>query len=436
MLNDNKFRMTPKVLAAVISIGLINSIVFTVPYIKYTFYFGMIELTGCTNEQLGYLLTIFGLGEVFSLPIGGLLVEKFDVKKVLLISTYGTGILCFTIVLFPCYLTTVLVWFGLIFTTLFMFWGAIFKGLRVLAPAEYQGRMNGFYSGSSGVGYFVIGLTMVPVYDYYSKRSDGMGMRAVFVFLGILCFVLATFCYFAVRAAQKEQKANGWNFAEEADEEQIGGIRGLLEGFKAVSKYKAVWTFGICLFCVYGIEICISYTTSYFTEVLGITVTFGAVLSVFRSYGMKIIGAPLGGIISDRIGAPSKVVFAGNTVAALCLVLVIMLPMSALKLPVLMAIILTTAWFNSMCYGVQFAIPAEGKVPVNMAASAIGFGSAIGYIPDVYQHAMIGKWLDTWGNAAYKYAFIFGICLALIANVTLFRFLKAKKSGKLVFGEK
>lgn len=436
MLEKKPFHLTPKVLLAVISIGLINSIVFTIPYIKYTFYDGMLELTGCTDTQLGLLLTIYGLGEVFSLPIGGILVEKFDVKKVLLISTLITGLLCFLIVLFPSYLTTCIVWFGLIFTSLFMFWGAIFKGLRILAPDEYQGRMNGFYSGASGVGYFVIGLTMVPVYDYFAKRSDGMGMRGVFVFLGILCFVIAIFCYFAVKAAEEEQKANGWTFSEDGQAEQIGGLKGLWEGYKAVMKYKAVWVFGVCLFCVYGIEICISYTTSYFTDVLGITVTFGAVLSVFRSYGMKIIGAPLGGIIADRIGSPAKVTFAGNCVALACLIAIVLMPDAALTLPVLMAIILLTAWFNSMCYGVQFAIPPEAKVPASMGAAAIGLGSAIGYIPDVYQHAMIGSWLDKWGNAAYKPTFIFGIGLAVVANVVLLYFLKCKKTGKLVIGEK
>ena len=226
MGQNQSFKLTPKILIAVISIGLINSIVFTIPYIKNTFYYGMIELTGCTNEQLGLLMTIYGLGEVFSLPIGGLLAEKFDVKKTLLISTIGTGCLCFLIVAFPSYLTTAIVWFGLIFTSLFMFWGAIFKGLRILAPAEYQGRMNGLYSGASGIGYFIINMAMVPVYDYFSALSDGQGMRAVFVFFGILCFIIASFCYLAVKEALKEQKVNGWDNLIQDNSPSIPGLKG------------------------------------------------------------------------------------------------------------------------------------------------------------------------------------------------------------------
>ena len=50
MVEKKPFRLTPKIYMAIIAIGLCNSIVFTIPYIKYTFYHGMIEMTGCTNE--------------------------------------------------------------------------------------------------------------------------------------------------------------------------------------------------------------------------------------------------------------------------------------------------------------------------------------------------------------------------------------------------
>jgi len=91
MIEKKPYSITSKVIAAIIGLGLIDAIVFTIPYIKYTFYYGMIEMTGCTNEQLGLLMTIYGLGEVFALPIGGILAERYDSAKVLLISTIGTG---------------------------------------------------------------------------------------------------------------------------------------------------------------------------------------------------------------------------------------------------------------------------------------------------------------------------------------------------------
>lgn len=435
MIEKKPYSITSKVIAAIIGLGLIDAIVFTIPYIKYTFYYGMIEMTGCTNEQLGLLMTIYGLGEVFALPIGGILAERYDSAKVLLVSTIGTGLLCFLLVIHPSYATTALVWFLLIFTSLFMFWGALFKAMRLLGPANFQGRINGLYYGAAGIGYFVINMSMVPVYDHYAKITDGMGMRAVFVFFGLFCFAVAIFCYFALKAAFKEQKENGWEIDEDdtAPVSLAQGLKGFIEQCKECFNYKCIWVFGIALFCVYGGQIAITYTTSFFTDVLGIAVTFGVVLSVIRSYGMQMLGGPLGGWLADKWKSPSKVVMVGNVVAIVCLLFIVVFPRQSLTLPLLMVIVMVLALFNCICYGINFAIPAEGKMPARLQATAIGFGSAIGYIPDVFEHTMFGAWLDKRGNDAYNSIFIFGIILEIIAFVLLIWFLKSKKENKLVF---
>ena len=425
--------MTPKVILAVIAIGLCNSIVFTIPYIKYTFYYGMIEMTGCTNAQLGLLMTIYGIGEFTTLPIGGILADKVDSRKGLCVSVVATGLLCFILVAKPTYATTAFVWFMLIFTSLFIFWGAIFKGLRELAPAEYQGRMVGFYSGASGLGYWVINTAMVPVYDKYAQISDGKGMVAVFLFFGLISFAIAAFAWFAIGAAKKEQVANNWVFVEDAPELATeGGIGGYLKGYiqdvKEVVRYKSVWVFGIVMFGTYGIQIALSYTETFFTDVLGMTVVFGAFLSVMRYYGMQAIGAPVQGILSDKLGGPSRVVAWSNIITAVILVSLLIIPKEKLMIaPLLIGIILVAGFFNSGAYGAMFALPTEGHVPARLYAAAVGVSSGIGYIPDIFEHAMFGAWLDKNGNAAYTPIFLFGAAIALIAAVTLFIFHKDQK---------
>ena len=255
------FKLTPKVYLAVMAIGLVNSIVFTIPYIKCTFFYGTIEMTGCTNAQLGLLMTIYGLGELFGLPIGGIFAEKIDSRKGLCVSSVATGILRFILVAKPCYATTALVWFLLVFTSLFIFWGAIFKGLRELAPAEYQGRIVGYYSGASEIGYWLVNAAMVPVYDHYSKTTDGMGMVAVFVFFGILCIVYAIAAWFLIGMCRKEREENGWNFMENDGVEAQGSFAGFIQNVKDVIKYKSVWVFGAVMFGTYGVQIALSYTT-------------------------------------------------------------------------------------------------------------------------------------------------------------------------------
>lgn len=437
-MEKKPFKLTPKIYMAIIAIGLCNSIVFTIPYIKYTFYYGMIEMTGCTNAQLGLLMTIYGLGELFGLPIGGLLADKVDSRKGLCVSTAATGLLCYILVAKPTYATTALVWFLLIFTSLFIFWGAIFKGLRELAPAEYQGRMVGYYSGASGIGYWVINTAMVPVYDHYSKISDGKGMVAVFVFFGAICFLFAIGAWFIIGACRKEQEENGWDFLnEEGEAPDERGFAGLISDLKEVVKYKSVWIFGLVMFGTYGIQIALSYTEPFFTDVLGMTVTFGAFLSVMRYYGMQAIGAPIQGWLSDKVGGASKVVSWGNILTAAILVLLLVLPTNMLKVvPFLIAVILLGGFFNSGSYGAMFALPTEGKVPARLYAAAVGLSSAIGYTPDIFEHAMFGSWLDKRENDAYPAIFIFGIAVAMLAVIALIIFRKDKAKGTLTFGSK
>ncbi len=436
MIEKKPFKLTAKVYLAVIAIGLVNSIVFTIPYIKYTFYYGMIEMTGCTNAQLGLLMTIYGLGELFGLPIGGIFADKVDSRKGLCFSCAATGLLCFVLVAKPCYATTALVWFLLIFTSLFIFWGAIFKGLRELAPAEYQGRMVGFYSGASGLGYWIVNTAMVPVYDHYSKTTDGMGMVAVFVFFGVLCFVYAIAAWFLIGMCRKEQQENGWDFMTDDGVEAQQGFAGFMQNVKDVIKYKSVWVFGAVMFGTYGVQIALSYTTSFFTDVLGMTVTFGAFLSVMRYYGMQAIGAPVQGILSDKLGGASKVVSWANVLTALILVGLLVLPTKTLQIvPLLICVVLLGGFFNSGAYGAMFALNTEGQVPARLYATAVGVSSGLGYIPDIFEHTMFGIWLDKYGNAAYTGIFIFGIAVAMMAVVALIYFRRAKKNGKLVIGE-
>ena len=94
---------------------MLNCVIFSVPFIKYIFYDQMIALTQATNEQLGWLMTIYGLGEVFTLPIGGVLAERCNPKKVLSICGICTGIACFVLATAPSYYMTCIIWFGINF---------------------------------------------------------------------------------------------------------------------------------------------------------------------------------------------------------------------------------------------------------------------------------------------------------------------------------
>ena len=62
-------------------LGLGYTIVYATPFIQYVFYDSLVEALQCTNQQLGYLITIFGIGNLLA-PFGGALSDKFNTKKI------------------------------------------------------------------------------------------------------------------------------------------------------------------------------------------------------------------------------------------------------------------------------------------------------------------------------------------------------------------
>ena len=425
-MDKNKDRIAPIAYLAIVALGLLNSVVYSIPYIKDVFYEGMIELTGATNSQLGLLMTIYGLGEVISLPIGGVLAEKADSKKVLAISTILTAVGCFVLAIAPSYAMTAIVWLGLIFTSLFMFWGSLFKALRLLGSSRVQGKIVGYYQGAAGAGYFIINMILLKVYDMNDAAGAAAGMKAVFLVLGILCVAIALFGYVAIKIA-----GNAIDFSI-IDDTKAGSEENelLIETVKACVKNKTVWFFGIVVFSVYAVKITIGYFTPYFQDVLGVAAVSTGVIAVIRVYGTQMLGAPLGGIWADKMNSTAKTVGILGLISLICLVTTLVLPEHLVTVGVVTAISTIAAFAITTAYGIQFAIIPEGYVPAKYMATAIGLSTAIGYIPDVFQHALYGMWLDKYGNTGYTYMFIYGSFFALVAVVTTMLFLKYKKSLK------
>ncbi|MEG2037340.1 MAG: hypothetical protein RRZ93_05065, partial [Ruthenibacterium sp.] len=109
---------------------------------------------------------------------------------------------------------------------------------------------------------------------------------------------------------------------------------------------------------------------------------------------------------------------------------VLLLPSSMKSVAVLTGLLLFASLANNVAGGIQYAIPTEAKVPIEYYASAIGFGSAIGFAPDLFQHILHGYWLDTYGAAGYNYIMIYGIAAALLGTLVLLKFLSEKKADE------
>ncbi len=411
---------TPKKLLTLTLMGFAFATMFNVPFIQYVFYDPMLKALNVTNAQLGTLITIFGLGNILGTPFGGILADKYNHKTLYISAITLTSCLSLIWSFNLSYAFSIMVYIGLSFAALFMFFPSHIKIVRMLGDEKHQGKTFGLADAAIGLG--SAGLSTLGLYDYGRFAIDVMGFQGVLISYGIAGLVCAISLFFLVEGApvvhtDPAKKAAHHDKAEVKD-------------FFALMKTPAPWFAGIAVFCTYTMYCSLSYFTPYFTNVLGISVVFSGALATIRTYGLRCIMGPISGILADKFGSVAKVLLIGWVCAMVTIFFILRMPEgSSAMVAITLTMILSTA--VALARGTMFAVPSEVKIPVKYAAMAAGIVGPIGFAPDVFQFAMFGSWLDTYGNDAYRYIFMYNIavgCLGIANAFMIFRY-KRKLAG-------
>jgi nitrate/nitrite transporter NarK len=173
-----------------------------------------------------------------------------------------------------------------------------------------------------------------------------------------------------------------------------------------------------------------SYFTPYFTDVLGATVTFSGIVAIIRTYVMTLVGAPIGGYLTDKVKSASKVLILVEILGIISLF--VMLNLSS-ETPVyaLIALTLIMALAVYMGRGSYYAVISELNIRKDRTASTIGIAAALGFSPDLFQFLLFGNWMDAYGQTGYTYMFIYQIIVLTIGLGTAFAVLKVRKKNKV-----
>ncbi len=173
----------------------------------------------------------------------------------------------------------------------------------------------------------------------------------------------------------------------------------------------------------YGIYLAQNYFTSYFTGVLGAAVAFSAVMSNIRSYGMKVLGGPVGGFFAGKLKSAAKF---NMIVLAVCIALIIyvwnLTPEMPNVLNIATAVTLILAFFCLMGKGTMWATMEQAHIPREITGTAIAIISYIGF---TFTEAVVpwvcGSFLDKYADnlaVAYDKIFTFLLVLAIIGVVS------------------
>lgn len=397
---------SPKTFVTLFFCGMAYAITYAAPFVQYVLYDPTLKALGATNAQLGILVMIFGWGNILGAPFGGILSDKFNHKTLYILGLLGSSLLSVLLAFnlnfeFACW-----VFAGYAISGLFLLFPAHIKVVRLLTDEQNQGKIFGFAEAFAGLGSVIINSLALWVFAKYI--SEVAGFQAVLIFFGVCGVLCCVALYFLVDGPAKLRERG-------IIDKQSDPIA--LKDFFIVLRCPGTWFAGIAVFCTYTLYCSITYFTPYFTNVLGVSVVFSGALAIIRSYGIRFVMSPVGGVLGDKLGSVTKVLMFSWLGAAIIVAIIMFLPATT-PLWVAIALMLAMAVLTFTARGTMFAVPSEVKIPVKYAAITAGIVCAIGYSPDLFIFILFGDWLDAYKNDAYNYIFIYNIVICLIGVVS------------------
>ncbi len=403
------------------ALGVAYGFMYVMPYMKSSFYDQMIAAMGCTNAQLGSLMTYYTIALTVSYLPGGWIGDKFKPKPILLVSIFGQAALSFLFMFtYQSYTMAVIIWLLMALTGGFAFWPALMKGIRMTGGDEEQGRIFGVFEALNGCASLLLSFIMLGIMSIAGGGDLITGFKSALACMGVLSAVSGVL----VLLLMPKESAYG------SDGEAATGkitVRDYIDTFKI----PGVWIMSILVWCYVTISAVASYLTPYSTNVLGMSAVLAASIGTIRTYGCRMIGGPLGGILADKVfKSVSKEQVLGQAACIVTLGVFLVIP-SGVNSGVLVVLLLLVGVAMFLCKGTYFSVQPELGIPTNVSATAVAIATLIGYLPDMFVHTMFGNWIDTYGNAGYPRIIIYGTATGVLGCIAaLIAVRQSKKIAK------
>ncbi|NKN22042.1 MFS transporter [Clostridioides difficile] len=405
---ENKSNFKRFLIIFILAFG--TTAMYSLPYMKSSFYDPMQQALSLSHTQIGNLLSLYGLVGMVSYFIGGWFADRFSVRKLITFSLIASGVLGFYFSTFPSYSMILLIFVLWGFTTILTFFSASVKVVRMQGSESEQGRIFGFYEGLSGVSGTLI--SFIGLYFFGKFAEITVGFKYVVWLYSAASIICGILLFFLV----EEKKDSG------ASDEGLS-IKSLL---KVVTMPKA-WLIGLIIFSTYLVFSSLTYLSPYLSEVYVMPMTLVSALSIIRTYVIKMGASPVAGVITDKVGSSIRVMFVGFILMTVSTAAYLVIPKSTgfIWIAVINMIILSVILFGFR--GIYFASVSESNISLETTGAVVGFASFIGFSPDAFYYPIAGNWLDKYGQTGYTYIFILSVVCAVIGIFATYALNKINK---------
>ena len=122
--------------ALVILISMGSSIIYAPMYLKNVFYDPLMQALGCTNADLGMMVSAYGLAAMICYLPSGIIADKFRMRTLATAGFLATAVLVFIYATLPSVGVCLALFVAMGVTSILVWWGTRFKVVRLCCEEE------------------------------------------------------------------------------------------------------------------------------------------------------------------------------------------------------------------------------------------------------------------------------------------------------------
>lgn len=397
--------------------------IYKLGFLKDAFYIPMQEFMGLSHTQIGTAMSIAGLISTFGFLASIYLTDKISKKIMIPASLLGICACGLWLSTFPSYPVFLLIYCLLAICADMLYWPTMLKTVRLLGNEDEQGRMFGIMEAGRGLMDTIVAFCALGIFS--AMGSTAAGLRAAILFYSIVPGAIAIITFLLLEPDEKVT----------ASADGTGKKDGEFDGVLRALKNKKIWLVSFNIFFAYSVYCGLTYFIPFLEEAYALPAALVGVYGIINQYGLKMVGGPVGGYITDKVfHSATRYMRICFVIVSAILAVFAFLPHQSMGTAVGMTITLCTSAFVFSMRAIYFASMDEIQVPREITGSAMSIGSFIGYLPGAFMYAVYGNILDRFsGLSGYRIIFlmmaVFGVCGFLLSTYITGIVKKEKKEG-------
>ena len=368
------------------------------------------QAIGCSNADLGMMVSMYGIAAVVCYLPSGIVADKFRMRTLATVGFVGTAALTFVYAALPSLVVCYIIFLGMGVTSILIWWGTRYKVIRLCCEENEYSQKIGISYSIYGLAGLVVGLVNTAIVASFADAVTGV--RVMIVFLGAILLIMGVLSYILIPDFKGEISQNS-------------GLFDLKDAVEAFKWPGVIWA-ALTMFFVYSVYQGATYTTPYMTQAFGADDTLVNVIGLIRTYGIGLLAGPVVGWLATKIKSASKAMVICFLLSIGLLIGFIIMPTTA-GVAVVASMVVLFGFTTYGAFSIGSSPLSEIKMPMRIFGTATGLLSVIGFMPDMFIHAWYGSMIDAKGLDAYPQIFGIETALAVIGIFCLAMLLRTVK---------